>query len=255
MASPPPCRQRKNNSHSPDPPAFGRLRTGREAPTRRRHAAFFVGGLRVVLKRAPVRFPEILLRMFPPRRQRRAPFPVPQARRCAVVLCLDGGKEFVCARVRRGPRSPGHAGVRGVFARRPITSARQGELEGRRPGAGGKVSLSSGRGDPLCRTRAFHGERTGGREQTPFPARRKQRETSIALRAPAGPPAGSARTPQSMPPSEHPAPCARSSCPLPRPDACKTRRSRSARSPEPMPVGCLAVSCCDPNRASQLEKS
>lgn len=77
MASPPPCRQRKNNSHSPDPPAFGRLRTGREAPTRRRHAAFFVGGLRVVLKRAPVRFPEILLRMFPPRRQRRAPFPVP----------------------------------------------------------------------------------------------------------------------------------------------------------------------------------
>ena len=94
MASPPPCRQRKNNSHSPDPPAFGRLRTGKEAPTRRRHAAFFVGGLRVVLKRAPVRFPEILLRMFP-RAFKKEPLPCALRVRFAVAFVLDRGKEFV----------------------------------------------------------------------------------------------------------------------------------------------------------------
>lgn len=94
-------------------------------PTRRRHAAFFVGGLRVVLKRAPVRFPEILLRMFPLRRQRRAPALCPAcAFRCRVC---PRSREGICAvpRVRRGPRSPGHAGIRALL-RAPTGCLRAG---------------------------------------------------------------------------------------------------------------------------------
>ena len=102
-------------------------------PTRRKHAAFFVGGLRVVLKRAPVRFPEILLRMFPPRRQRRAPCPVP----CVCVL-LSSLSSIAGRNLCDAPRASwssfaGACRSSGVFARRPITSTQAGRAQSRTP--------------------------------------------------------------------------------------------------------------------------
>lgn len=102
-------------------------------PTRRRHAAFFVGGLRVVLKRAPVRFPEILLRMFPPRRQRRAPCPVP-----CVCVSLSSLSSIAGRNLCDAPRASwssfaGACRSSGVFARRPITSTQAGRAQSRTP--------------------------------------------------------------------------------------------------------------------------
>lgn len=91
MASPPLCRQRKNNSHCPDPPAFGRLRTGREAHTHAEGTPRFCRWPPRCLKKSSVRFPEILRRMLPPKCQRRAPCPGPAcAFRCRVCTSIAG---------------------------------------------------------------------------------------------------------------------------------------------------------------------
>lgn len=142
MASPPPCRQRKHNSHSPDPPAFGRLRTGREAPTHAEGTPRFCRWPPRCLKKSSVRFPEILRRMLPPKCQRRAPCPGPAcAFRCRVCTSIAGRN--LCG----APRAVWstfagtcrHSGRVSRADRWPLIG--QSELEGRRPGAGGKVSL------------------------------------------------------------------------------------------------------------------
>lgn len=111
--------------------------------------------------------------------------PLPWPRVCVSLsrLYLDCGKEFVrcpaCCVVHlcRDMQAFGPC-----FARRPITSARQGELEVERPRGSG--SLSIGPEEPLSRTRGLPWQKNQRQGDTPFPARSKQRETSVVLRDP-----------------------------------------------------------------------
>lgn len=108
MASPPPCRQRKNNSHCPDPPAFGRLRTGREAPHTPKARRVFCRWPPRCLKKSPCAVPGNFAQDVSSEASEKSPCPVP----CVCVslsrLYLDCGKEFVrcpacvVVRVRQG---------------------------------------------------------------------------------------------------------------------------------------------------------
>lgn len=160
-------------------------------------------------------------------------------------------REGICAvpRVRRGPRSPGHAGIR-VQLRAPTDNFRAGRGDRSRTPSRHRNALDrAGRASEQDAGSSMAKESATGRNAFRHGVN-SGKHPSLSV-----PPPVLRERISPCPPSEHSAPFARLSCPLPRPDACKMRRSRSARSPKPMPVGCLAVSCCGPNRASQLEKS
>lgn len=127
MASPPLCRQRKNNSHCPDPPAFGRLRTGREAPTHAEGTPRFCRWPPRCLKKSPCAVPGNFAQDVSSEASEKSPLPCALRVRFAVAFVLDRGKEFVrcpacvVVRVLRDMQA-----FESSFVRRPITSARAG---------------------------------------------------------------------------------------------------------------------------------
>lgn len=110
-----------------DPPAFGRLRTGREAPHTPKARRVFCRWPPRCLKKAPCGSQKSFAQDVSPNVQRRAPCPVP----CVCVslsrLYLDCGKEFVwcpacgVVRVLRDMQAFGPS-----FVRRAVASARAG---------------------------------------------------------------------------------------------------------------------------------
>lgn len=112
-----------------------------------------------------------------------SPLPCALRVRFAVAFVLDRGKEFVrcpacvVVLVRQDMQAFGPC-----FVRRPVASARAGEIEVERPRGIGTLSI--GPEEPLSRTQGLSWQKNQRQGDTHFPARRKQRETSIALRSP-----------------------------------------------------------------------
>ena len=121
--------------------------------------------------------------MFPLRRQRRAPALCPAcAFRCRVCTSIAGRNLCGAPRASWSAFSGTcrHSGPASCAERLPPRG--QGRVKVKRPRGSG--SLSIGPGEPLSRTQGLSWQKNQRQGDTHFPARRKQRETSIALRSP-----------------------------------------------------------------------
>lgn len=167
MASPPLFRQRKNNSHSPDPPAFGRLRTGREAPYTPKARRVFCRWPPRCLKKSPCAVPGNFAQDVSSEASEKSPLPCALRVRFAVEFVLDRGKEFVrcpacvVVLVRRGLQEFGRV-------RAPTDNFHSGRASSKSNALAAADRSCSGRESLWAGRRAFHGKRTGDGEKRVF---------------------------------------------------------------------------------------